>query len=222
LAPGAAGREHGSFLGLDMRLQLMAERLEQPLQVVQLGMARAVHAHDRVQQVVDPRQLGAQRVAVGGDDVVAQLGDRHSAPIVAFELVPIHRRILKRFEHSADGVRIQRAALARLGERLAAAEAVVKPQPLEHLCTGGLLGDQEAEAGIRIDHLEAAFAGSTESSAAVPSEDAISAATNVGGAKQTIIDAADSPEFSTDTRSPAATNAIAPGASWASLCGPEA
>ena len=56
---------------------------------MQLVVLRAVDAHDRDEQLLDSRQLRAQPVVMGHDDVVAQLGDRGAPPVVLLQAPPI-------------------------------------------------------------------------------------------------------------------------------------
>jgi hypothetical protein len=97
-------------------------------------------------------QLRSQLVVMSGDDMIAQLGDRRVEPIATLQPPPVELWAVKRLEHPTHRLDVEPAALARLRERLAATEAVVKPQALEHLRAGGLLGDQEAKADARLDH----------------------------------------------------------------------
>lgn len=78
---GAAGREQGALLQLDVSQEVVAQAREALLQLHQRGVLLAVDPRHLRRQRRDSRQLAAQPLVVDGDEVVAELADAGLAPV---------------------------------------------------------------------------------------------------------------------------------------------
>ncbi len=120
-------REELRLLRHDVLLELGAERDERVAELRELGAPVAMGAHDLLEEAVEARELLAQVVVVGGDDVVAQLGERRARPVA------LARRGAGDRLQGGDGVVDGEPARVTGGaQALLAATAVVDAELLEH------------------------------------------------------------------------------------------
>ena len=138
------------LLTLEVLEQVVCQRAEEPLQIVELRMLARVDADDRCKQLGDARQLVPQPVVMCRDDVIAQADERRATQVVRHDPAP--RLVVDHpVEQDSDRFRIESASPARFGQRLTAPAAVVEAQLLESLGQPRPLRCQQAEGLLGVD-----------------------------------------------------------------------